>query len=230
MGPDQTTLENALRVIHDYDLASRLPKRVVQYLQSCGSKGETPKAFPRNTYFQLNTLPDSCAYAKEIAENMGLPVMILTTFIEGESKEVGSLFASIAREIQCYHRPIAPPCVVLSAGEATTTILDNKSIKGHGGPSQEMAISFALGAQKSKGACMLSIDTEGTDGTTLAAGGITDSKSAAEASNHGIDLFDALRGHASNEALTEIGNCVITGNTGTNVCDFNIMYVPALHE
>ncbi|HWQ78330.1 MAG TPA: DUF4147 domain-containing protein, partial [Anaerovoracaceae bacterium] len=230
MGPDQTTLENALQVIRDYNLADRLPERVLHYLQSCGPGGETPKAFPRNTYFQLNTLPDSCAYAREIAEDMGLPVMVLTTFIEGESKEFGSFFASIAREIQHHGRPIAPPCVVLSAGEAVTTILDSRAIKGHGGPSQEMVIGFAIGAEKAKGACMLSIDTEGTDGTTLAAGGIADSKSAAEARRNGVDLFDALRGHASFEALTGIGDCVITGNTGTNVCDFNIMYVPPLED
>ena len=43
------------------------------------------------------------------------------------------MFASIAREIQEYGNPVKPPCVVLASGEATTKILDNNIIKGHGG-------------------------------------------------------------------------------------------------
>lgn len=35
-----------------------------------------------------------------------------------------------------------------------------------------------------------------------------------------------LRDHACYEALTAINCGILTGNTGTNVCDFNIMYVP----
>lgn len=33
-------------------------------------------------------------------------------------------------------------------------------------------------------------------------------------------------GHASFEALSAAGCVVMTGNTGTNLCDLNIMYVP----
>ena len=106
MGPDKTTLEDARRVIKDYDVADRLPKSVVDYLMNVGPEGETPKAFPDNTYFLLNTLPDSCIYAKEIAEEMGIPAIILTSFLEGESKDAGSFFASIAREVQAYGNPI----------------------------------------------------------------------------------------------------------------------------
>lgn len=166
MGPDKTTLEDARRVIRDYNVADRLPKNVVDYLMNVGPEGETPKAFPDNTYFLLNTLPDSCIYAKEIAEEMGLQAMILSSFLEGESKDAGSFFASIAREAQAYGNPIKPPCVILSSGETTTKILDNSTITGHGGPGQELTLSFAILAAKTKGACMLSIDSEGTDGTT----------------------------------------------------------------
>ena len=227
-GPDQTTLEDARRVIHDYNVADRLPENVVSYLMNVGPEGETPKAFPQNTYFLINTLPDSCRYAKEAAEAMGLPAIILTSFLEGESRDVGSVFAAIAREVQKYGNPIAPPCVVLAAGEVTTKIEDNSSIMGHGGPSQEETLSFALAAAKTKGACLLSIDSEGTDGTTNVAGGITDSQSYAAAVAKGVNIHEALRGHACYEALKEIGDTVFTGNTGTNLCDLNILYIPAL--
>ena len=225
-GPDQTTLEDARRVIGDYDVANRLPKNVVDYLMNVGEEGETPKAFPQNTYFLINTLPDSCIYAKEIAEKMGIPAMILTSFLEGESKEVGTVFATIAREIQEYGNPIPAPCILLASGEMTTKIPDNSIITGHGGCSQEATLSFALTAAKIKGACLLSIDSEGTDGTTVMAGGITDSTSLKAALDKNINIHEALRGHASYEALKAMGDTVFTGNTGTNLCDFNILYVP----
>jgi glycerate-2-kinase len=133
----------------------------------------------------------------------------------------------MAREIQAYGNPVRPPCVLLSSGEVTTQILDNSAIKGHGGPGQEMAVSFAITASKTSGACLLSIDTEGTDGTTRMAGGIADSSSLGAAAAAGINLYQALRDHACFEALTGIGSTVFTGNTGTNLCDLNILYVPA---
>ena len=177
IGPDKTTLEDARSVIHDYDLAKRLPRSVVGYLMKVGPEGETPKHFPDNTYFLINTVPDSCIYAKQVAEGMGIQAMILTSFLEGESRDAGTFFAAIARQVQAFGHPIQAPCVILSCGETTTQILDNSLISGHGGPGQELTASFAIAAAKAKGACMLSIDSEGTDGTTPVAGGITDSQS-----------------------------------------------------
>lgn len=226
MGPDQTTLEDARRVIRDYQVADRLPRSVVDYLMTVGPEGETPKAFPENTYYLVNTVPDSCRYAREIAAAMGIPAIILSSFLDGEAKDIGTVMAAIAREIQVYGNPVPAPCVILSAGEAVTTILDNRQITGHGGPGQEMVTGFALAAGSVSGACLLSIDSEGTDGTTAVAGGITDSQTAGQAVEQGVDLRAALRGHASFEALDALGDTVYTGNTGTNLCDFNILYVP----
>lgn len=167
MGPDQTTLEEARQVIRDYDVADRLPKSVVDYLMNVGPEGETPKAFPENTYFLINSLPDSCLTAKRISEEMGIPAIILTSYLEGEAKDVGTVFASLAREIQNYGNPIKPPCVLLCSGEATTKILDNSTITGHGGPGQELTLSYSISGKKAPGCVCLSIDSEGTDGTTV---------------------------------------------------------------
>ncbi len=226
IGPDKTTLNDARQVIKDYNVEDRLPKAVVDYLMEAGPDKETPKEFPENTYYLLNTLPDSCIYAKEVCDDMGLESMILTSFLEGESKDAGKFFASLAREIQTYGNPIKAPCVILSSGEVTTEIPDNSLITGHGGPSQEMTTGFALSCEKAEGACLFSIDSEGTDGTTPIAGGITDSTTASRARERGVDLHSALRGHACYEALSALGDDVFTGNTGTNLCDLNIMYVP----
>lgn len=230
MGPDPTTLEDARRVIRDYDLRDQLPVSVVNYLDRAGEEAETPKAFPRNTYYLLNSLPDSCRYAKEAAESLGYRAVILSSFLEGEAAEAGTVLASIAREIQQYGNPVQAPCVLVAAGEVTTRIPDSAVITGHGGPGQELTCAFALAAEKIPGSALLSIDTEGTDGTTAAAGGLTDSRTAGLARKRGVDLHAALRGHGCYEALQALGGRILTGNTGTNLCDLHILYVPSLPE
>ncbi|MFC6377350.1 glycerate kinase type-2 family protein [Tatumella terrea] len=230
IGPDTTTLDDARATITNFNLSGRLSKNIVDYLMEAGPEKETPKSFPDNTYFLLNTLPDSCIYAKEICSEMGIPALILTSFLEGESRDAGTFMASLVREIQTYGNPVKPPCILLSSGEVTTKIPDSRQIKGHGGPGQEMAVSFAITAAKTPGACLLSIDSEGTDGTAKVAGGITDSESLQAAQEKGINLYQTLREHSCFEALDAIGSTVFTGNTGTNLCDLNIVYVPALKE
>lgn len=228
IGADTTTLADAQRCIAEYQLEERLPASVVDYLLRAGESDETPKAFPDNTYFVINTLPDSCAIARASAHARGHRSLTLTTFLEGEAREAGRFLASVARQIQQYATPVAAPCVIVAAGEVTTTITGRESVGGTGGPGHELAAGFALAATAIPGACVLSIDTEGTDGTTAAAGAITDSTSAARATERGVDLRHALRTHATNEALSLISDVVITGNTGTNLCDLHVLYVPEL--
>lgn len=227
IGPDRTTLKDARRTMTAYRLRDRLPSSVVSYLDEAGPGLETPKAFPDNTYFLINTVADSCRYAKAAVENRGLNAYVLTSFLDGESRDAGTFFASIAREMQMCGGPFQRPAMIISSGETVTTIVDDVDIEGHGGPGHELTAGFAIAAAGLANTCMLSIDSEGTDGTTLAAGGITDSTTLARAKSAGIDLHAALRGHATHEALSAVGDVVVTGNTGTNVCDINLLYVPA---
>jgi glycerate-2-kinase len=226
IGPDYSTFDDAKRIIRENGLVGKLPKSVENYILNGTESQETPKAIKRATYFMLNILSDSCKYAAEAAEEMGIRHTILTTSLEGESRDAGMFHAAVAKEAQRFHRPIQPPCLIFSAGETSTRIPDNREIRGHGGPSQELVTGFAIVAREVPGACMLSIDTEGTDGTTNVAGGITDSETYKQAAAAGIDLHEALRGHATHEALHKLGCTVYTGNTGTNLCDFNVLYIP----
>lgn len=227
-GPDETTLDEARQVIVDYGLKETIPKSVIKFFDNCGPERETPKSIANATYYIINTVPDSCLYAKRISDSMGIPAHILSTSIIGESSEIGIFIATIAREIQQNSRPFKAPCVLLLSGETTTRILDSASIGGHGGPSQEFVIGFALQCSDIDGVCAFSMDSEGTDGTTDAAGGIVDSSTFLRAQNRGINLREALNIHASYEALSRLNGIVVTGNTGTNVCDFNVIYVPGL--
>ena len=226
VGPDLSTFQQARRIIRENGLEGRLPQSIFDYIMNGTPQQETPKEIKRATYFMLNILSDSCRYAEEAAGEMGIPCHVLTTSIEGESKDAGMFLGTIAKEIQRRGRPFEPPCLIFAAGETTTSISDNGAVTGHGGPGQELAAGFALISSDVPGACVLSIDTEGSDGTTKYAGGIADSTTLSRAQERGITLQEALRGHSTNEALTAINDCVYTGNTGTNLCDFDVLYVP----
>lgn len=230
VGPDPTTLADARAVIDDHDLRERMPRRLLEFLDGAGAEWETPHSLPDATYFLINTLPDLTDAAVDAARSRGIEAHVLTTFLEGESRDAGTFLAALAREIQTNGRPFAPPCVVISGGETVTHIRPDAVVTGRGGPSQELALSFGLAAHAVPGACMYAMDSEGTDGTSPAAGGLTDSTSAARAADAGVDIRAHLRGHAAFEALTAMGDVVLTGNTGTNLCDLNVLFVPALEE
>ncbi len=227
IGPDATTLEDARGCITNHRLEDKLPKSVVDFIFSADERYETPKEFPDNTYFLVNTLPDGAAAALEAATDLGIPATILTTFLEGEARDAGRFMAALAREVQTYGNPFTTPRLFISSGEVTTKIGSADRIEGHGGPGQEMVTGFALASSGcALGAVLLSIDSEGTDGTADVAGGITDSQTSAAASRAGISLYEALDSHSCYEALSMLSDTVITGNTGTNLCDLNILYVP----
>ena len=116
--------------------------------------------------------------------------------------------------------------MLVAGGEVNTLIDDPKSVKGQGGPGQEMAIAFAEAAKDLPDACFLSIDSDGTDGPTDAAGGIVDNGTFEKSRRMGIDLNKSLQEHSSYYALKKINSLIYTGNTGTTLCDLHILYVP----
>lgn len=226
MAPDYTTLQDARNTIRNYGLEHKLPRTVVDFFEHCSDDYETPKQLNRLTCFIVNTLPDICLCAKRVAERRGIKTAILTSSLSGSSKDAGIFFAAIAREIHGTGNPVGTPCMLIASGEVSTIIDDPKSVRGLGGPGQEMAVSFAIAARDIPGACLLSIDSEGTDGPTDAAGGLTDATTLQEAQRLGVDLYKALRNHSAYRALGLLNCRVVTGNTGTTLCDLHILYVP----
>jgi len=228
VGYDTTTFDDIRAIIKKYNIEDKLPKSVANYLMNSGPEEETPQEMTNDVdYYVTNTLPDSCKHAMDVAKEMGVNAYTLTTYASGESKDFGTFMATLAKEIQMTGNPFKAPCLIFSAGETTTAIGAGDEITGHGGPSQELVTSFAIAADELglKNVAMLSMDSEGTDGTCKNAGGITDGTTMKTAISKGVDLRRYLEGHACYEALTAVGDGLFTGNTGTNLCDFNVLYV-----
>ena len=226
--PDMTTFEDAVTVLKKYELWKKTPKSVREYLKRGMVDPSLETLKPRDFKdFKVHNiiLADNetmCEAAKKRAEELGFKPLILSTKLEGESREVGIVLASIANEIEEKGRPIKPPCVLILGGETTVTITGPH---GKGGPSQELVLGASLKIAGSKKVVIASIDTDGTDGPTEIAGGIVDGYTLKRAEEKGIDIFESLRKHNCYEALMKLQDAFITGPTGTNVMDLDIVVV-----
>ena len=82
-----------------------MPGAVGKFLKNAGPEHETPKTddlADHNLHsFILVKSASVCEAAADKAAELGFKAMILSTVLEGESKELGRTFAAIAREIIC---------------------------------------------------------------------------------------------------------------------------------
>ena len=224
--PDPSTFSDAVSILKNYDIWNKVPQSVRNHLVKGLSDQtlETPKSFEGfETYmFDTGNQRSACLAAVDTAKTLGYKAVVLSTKIEGESREVGAVLAGIAKEIQLYGRPFRPPCMLASAGETTVAI---GSHTGEGGPNQELVLGFARSISGYDGITLVSIDSEGSDGPTEIAGGVADGKTDHRAKELGIDLFDVLKRHDSTTALKALGDAVVTGPTGTNVVNLRVLVI-----
>ncbi|HKE28286.1 MAG TPA: DUF4147 domain-containing protein [Bryobacteraceae bacterium] len=223
VAPDGTTLQDARATIEKYRLKERMPRAIVDFLWGAKPCDETPKAFGDRVHqYVLQRTANACLAVKRAAGERNLSSLVLTTALEGESSGAGTFLGCIAREAALNGQPMAAPCLLIAGGE-TTTRIDGPA--GEGGPSQELALGFAGAVAGHPGVCLCALDTDGTDGPTQIAGGLVDGTTAARAGAKGFDLFQSLLAHDSSAVLRAVGDAVVTGNTGTNVCDLNVIYI-----
>jgi len=224
--PDTSTFEDARATLTKYDLWEKAPASVAGFLKTAGPEQETPKEADLADYnrhdFVIVKGDAACEGAAEKAKALGFNTMILSTMLEGESKELGRTFAAIAREILRNHRPLTPPCAVIGGGETTVRIDGNA---GDGGPNQEFACSASLEIDGIGNVVVVGLDTDGTDGPTDMAGTVVDNMTVSRARAEGVDLFACLKQHDVTPAFQKLGDSIDTGATGTNVNDLKFMII-----
>ncbi len=114
------------------------------------------------------------------------------------------------------------PGIWLFGGETTVRLQGH----GKGGRNQELAVRVALAAETQGWDAdwvFLSGGTDGRDGPTDAAGGLVDGGSLARTRATGLDPHNALANNDSYHALKASGDLLMTGATGTNVADLQVL-------
>ena len=219
--PDRSTFAQARAILARYGIAGKVPAAVSERLK--GRASETPKpgdkvfAHVQNLIVGSNRLAVDAA-AKQ-ARSLGYHTLVLSTFIEGETRDVARVHAAIAKEIRATGRPVKPPACVISGGETTVTIRG----QGLGGRNQEFVLAAAQDIAGLKDVVVLSAGTDGTDGPTDAAGAIADGTTVTRAESQRIDTTAHLANNDSYHFFEHLGDLIKTGPTGTNVADVRIM-------
>ena len=220
--PDTSTFADAMATLKKFDLIEKVPEAVRQHIESARLESESPQEYgdnPCHNYILVGGNA-ACEAAARQATAKGLKTMLLSTYFDGESSELGRNFSSIAKEIIEFKRPLAPPCIIIGGGETLVTLKENF---GNGGPNQEFVCGALLNLEGQKNFAVAGIDSDGTDGPTEVAGAIGDETTLASARLKGIDLYRALRLHSVTEPLKSLGATIITGHTGTNVNDLKFL-------
>jgi glycerate 2-kinase len=218
---DPTTFADALAVLEKYGI--REPAAVVRHLQA-GAQ-ETPKPgdarLARSQVVMLATAQDALMAAAKVARAAGVTPVVLGDSIEGEAREVATVFAGVARQVLRHGQPAAAPCVLLSGGETTVTVRG----QGRGGRNAEflLALATALGGQP--GVWAIAGDTDGIDGTEANAGCILTPDVLARAAAAGVSAKAALADNDGYGFFEATGDLVVTGPTLTNVNDFRAILV-----
>jgi len=224
--PEITTYNDALKVLEKYGLMDRCPHGILDVLCS-GTNGlipETPKEgnkiFERVENIIIGSNRTALAAAKKKAEELGFDAEIVSAEITGEAKEIGKWLAQKAIETKNTKKSNRSVCLI-SGGETTVTVTGS----GLGGRNMELALSVAIEIDSIDGTTLLSAGTDGTDGPTDAAGAIVDGQTIAKAEAININPDDYLRNNDSYNFFKKIDNLFITGPTGTNVMDIQIVII-----
>ncbi|MGE4284525.1 MAG: glycerate kinase [Clostridia bacterium] len=222
--PDTSTFDDARKTLTKYNLWEKVPQSVSNYLKNAGPEQETPKDLSDHQIHNFIIVKGdaACVGASDKAREMGYDTIILSTMLEGESKEVGATLAAIGKEILLNGRPLKMPCVVIGGGETTMKIIGEA---GEGGPNQQFALAAATWIEGLDKIVIAGVDTDGTDGVSNLAGGIVDGQTLEIARKQGIDVFKHINQFDDTPALRALGDGVYTGATGTNVNDLKLLLV-----
>ncbi len=225
--PDTTSFADCLAIVDRYRLEERLPDAVLGRLRrgAAGEVAETPKPgdapFERVTNVLVANNARAVEAAAERAEQAGYRPLVLSTTVQGETREVAKVHAAIAAEVLASGRPCEAPCCLISGGETTVTLRGD----GRGGRNQEFVLAAALEIAGFEGVTVCSIGTDGIDGSTDAAGAMADGDTAARAVAAGIDPSASLANNDSHAVFVALDDLVITGPTDTNVMDLRLVLI-----
>jgi hydroxypyruvate reductase len=224
---DPSTFAEACDLVERHGLRDRLPSSVVARLERgrAGAVPETPKPgeplFETGAYVVVGSNRTAAEAALNAAHELGFHSLLLTTSLAGEAREVGKVVAALGREVRAYGRPVGRPGCLVLGGETTVTVQGD----GKGGRNQELVLAAALALDGVRDVLVSAFGTDGTDGPTDAAGAVVTGDTIARARALGLDASHFLAENDAYRFFAALGDLVMTGPTGTNVCDLVLVLV-----
>lgn len=209
--PDPTTFADAMRILQHYHIQNRDAWDVIQRGVN-GEIEETPSHLDNVTNIIIADIGMTCGHARHLAEMKGYHARIIGTGICGEAREIGRALAEYAIFFP------RNKSIIIAGGETTVTVKGN----GVGGRNQEMVLA-AVAPLSHESVVFISCGTDGIDGNSPAAGAVADGESFAKAHRAGMNPEKYLERNDAHSFFHALGDAILTGYTGTNVMDIQIM-------
>ena len=228
LSPDPTTFSDALAVLERRQVRDRIPAPALEYMVA-GARGRVPETpGPEAPFFAdvdvriVGSNRMAAHAALQEAVRRGYRARLLTTELSGEANEIGRMLAERGLEIKSGEGPIAPPACLIASGETTVEVRGT----GRGGRNQELVLGAALVLHGRGPLLIASMGTDGIDGASHAAGAFADQTTIARAGVLGLDAVAALTANDSTAFFEGLDDLIVTGPTGTNVMDVQVVLIP----
>lgn len=205
------TIADARRLLINEGLFTKLPIRILEYLENVSI--EDSVSINTNAHLIAGNADSVAAMAKEIGAQIILEPLI---------GDVNQAVEKILFEVENFKNDKS---FAIAFGGETTVKLKGT---GKGGRNQELALRFAVAANKillDRPWCFLSGGTDGIDGPTDAAGGLVDNGTLSRLQNGNKSIYEFLENNDSYEALKLAEDLIVIGATGTNVADLQLLIV-----
>jgi hydroxypyruvate reductase len=216
--PDSTGPLDALAVLRRYNVVAQVPSGVLRHIENASRSNDRDRSAVSYEHVRTQIIADNrhaldaaVAYSRKLGYN----AVLIAEPTTGPARDAGRYIGARLRAAQ----PDAAPSCMLAGGETTVVVTGN----GIGGRNQELALAAAIEIDRLSNCVLLSAGTDGIDGPTHAAGAIVDGGTCDRIRSVGLVPAELLGRNDSYTALAASDDLLITGPTGTNVMDIQIL-------
>jgi len=216
--PDDSTFEDALKILKKYQLA-KSSNPVIKHLEM-GARGrikDTPKTrdpiFSKTHNMIVGNNAIACNSAANYFKQHSIYSVNLGSKFAGEARAFGKFLARFAYKFE------DSPFAIIAGGE--TTVKLNTKKNGTGGRNQEAALAYAIEVRDGRNITAAFMGTDGIDGNSDAAGALVTPKTVSLSKSMQLQKYQDR--HDSYNALDRMNSLIFTGYTGTNVNDIAVM-------
>lgn len=219
----EISFRESVDVLEKYSILEDLPESVKEHLQNGlnaeekNNEIESSIDFDQHFSWIVSSASIVAGRTKELIEQEGYQTELVSPAWSGL---IDDFEEKIFKKVKSVLDSGSKKKALVFFGECTVKVTGD----GLGGRNQELALRMAKRLKDLKqNITFLSAGTDGIDGPTDAAGAIVTQKTWQKAKNNGVDPGDYIDRNDSYHFFQKAGGHIITGPTGNNVMDLQIV-------
>ncbi|MFH1812377.1 MAG: DUF4147 domain-containing protein [Pseudomonadota bacterium] len=217
---DPTSYRDAVETIETLDLGAEVPRPVITHLHN-GLRGA----------FEENPRPGDSRLDHVHWMALATPALLRdraarrarehALHVEAEATLVTGSIQALVEDLVGWAQRAPANLLRVQAGEFTVELPTHP---GHGGRARHLALAVAARLRHlERPWCMLAAGSDGVDGRGLVAGAVLDECTLRDVDDDAV--AQALRDADSGPLLASVGAEIVSGPTGTNLCDLMLLWV-----